>query len=764
MGSCYDFRPRSVIYCGAILIFIALQATAFAQYDLLARKDGSVAGDKVGWSVAGAGDINGDGVSDYIAGAPFADPAGLTTAGSVYVYSGSNGALLYQKNGTASAQALGYWVSGAGDVNGDGRADFIVASQTQAFVYSGATGVLLYQKGAGGPVATAGDVNGDGRADFLVSTLSQVYVYSGATGAILYQKTGGSAVAGVGDVNGDGRSDFLVGEQYADPGGLTNAGSVYVYSGATGAVLYQKNGTSAYDVFGNAAAAAGDVNGDGRPDFMVGARLANVSGPDDAGAAYVYSGANGSLLHMKGGTAGQHLGHAVAGAGDVDGDGRADFLASTVDASPGGLTGAGSVCLYSGASGALLHQFNGTAAYENLGYSLAGIGDINGNTRSDFILSGPNASPGGRLYAGSAYVYGSGGGAIDPCSPDVTAPTLVAKADKRITCGQSVVFDAPTVSDNCDPSPVVSVVSTTQTAGPGPDETTHTRTWKATDASGNVSALASQDVVYYCVTVSTERSQIAQSSATCASFASNTAADLTEVCYTVKGGKISRCTPNSFFYFVLVTAQGTNFTVDIVQSRTNVSIPFFDIARNGITVYDNCTAIGSGVSTSPGQAQVTFSAATIGKQYTIAVKYSSSSLSGAYVGSGGLSILQDYDFSARRNGVEFTRDADGFGLVNCAQTKHGSGATGSASVLETKSYPNPFNASTRIDFFLPTDGQVRVEIFNIMGQRVRNLVDDYRAAGEHSAIWNGYNRTGIVGAIPQNSTRKVSNFPREERL
>ena len=192
--------------------------------------------------------------------------------------------------------------------------------------------------------------------------------------------------------------------------------------------------------------------------------------------------------------------------------------------------------------------------------------------------------------------------------------------------------------------------------------------------------------------------------------------------------------------------QSSNFTVDIVQSRTNASIPFFQVARNGITVYDNCSAIGTGASTSLGQAQVVFSGATVGKQYTIAVKYSSSSLSGAYVGSGSLSILQDYDFSARRNGVEFTRDPDGFALANCGQTKNGHGPTGSALALEARSFPNPFNASTQIAFFLPEDGQVRVDIYNIVGQRVRTLVDDYRAAGEHSVLWSGTNDAGTVVA------------------
>src|SRR6185295_16995485 len=109
------------------------------------------------------------------------------------------------------------------------------------------------------------------------------------------------AVAGVGDLNGDGKSDFIIGAPYADPGGLTDGGSAYVYSGATGALLYQKDGTALGDNFGNAVAGVGDVNGDGVADFMVGAQTADPGGIFNAGAAFVYSGATGALLYQKNG-------------------------------------------------------------------------------------------------------------------------------------------------------------------------------------------------------------------------------------------------------------------------------------------------------------------------------------------------------------------------------------------------------------------------------------------------------------------------------
>ncbi|MGH8003719.1 MAG: FlgD immunoglobulin-like domain containing protein, partial [Limisphaerales bacterium] len=379
---------------------------------------------RLGFSVAGAGDVNGDGRADFIVGAPYADPAGVFNAGSASVFSGADGALLYQINGAVASNLLGAGVAGAGDLNGDGRADFLIGSLSQAFAYSGANGTLLYQKGGGPAVAGAGDVNGDGSADFIVGApyadpgglvdAGSAYLFSGATGALLYQKNGvaaadnlGNAVAGVGDGDGDGRADFIVGAQGADPGGLFNAGSAFVYSGASGALLYQKNGAAIVDLLGSSVAGAGDVNGDGRADFIVGARLADVGGLVDAGSALVYSGATGALLYQKNGSAvGQGLGRSVSGGGDLDGDGRADFILGASDADPAGLTDAGSAWVYSGATGGLLYQKNGTTAYDNLGSSVALAGDVSGDGKADFLIGVPFADPQNLFDAGSALVYG----------------------------------------------------------------------------------------------------------------------------------------------------------------------------------------------------------------------------------------------------------------------------------------------------------------------------------------------------------------------
>ena len=336
------------------------------------------------------GDVNGDGKADFIVGAYLDDPAGGgTDAGSAYVYSGADGSLLYQVSGDTAGDWFGYSVSMAGDVNGDGRTDFIVGayfddpagggtSAGSAYVFSGADGSLLYQR------------TGDTANDFF-----------------------GASVSGAGDVNGDGRADFIVGARLDDPvGGGTNAGSAYVFSGADGSLLYQRTGDTANDYFGYSVSGAGHVNGDGKADFIVGAW--GAGGGTDAGSAYVYSGADGSLLYQKtGDTAGDQLGISVSGAGDVNGDGVPDLIVGAFWDDPGGLSNAGSAYVFSGADGSLLYQVTGDTVGDNFGISVSGAGDVNGDGRADFIVGAYFDDPaGGGTDAGSAYVFSGADGSL----------------------------------------------------------------------------------------------------------------------------------------------------------------------------------------------------------------------------------------------------------------------------------------------------------------------------------------------------------------
>ncbi|NQU49811.1 MAG: FG-GAP repeat protein [Planctomycetes bacterium] len=428
------------------LLFLSLFTTSLpaqiigGEVRTIFRFDGELSSDALGQAVSGAGDVNGDGFPDLIAGAWAADPGGMVYAGSAYVYSGVDGSLIYQLNGSAAYEEFGVAVSTAGDVNADGFDDFIIGasgaspgglgSAGSAYVYSGFNGTLLFQlDGAdvsyqfGSAVSGAGDVNNDGFGDFIIGANSarsnglfssgSAFVYSGATGTLLFQYDGGAAwdlfghsVSGVGDVNSDGFDDFIIGAFSADPAAISAAGSAYVYSGANGSLLYQYNGSAAFDGLGESVSSAGDVDGDGNPDFIIGAKGTDIAGITNAGSAYVYSGATGLLLHeFNGNQVSSNFGFSVSHAGDFNGDGSADVIVGANGAAPEGLTNAGSAFVYCGATGALLFQANGDNSQDFLG-TVAAVGDVDSNGFDDIIVGASGNDPGFVTGAGSAYVYG----------------------------------------------------------------------------------------------------------------------------------------------------------------------------------------------------------------------------------------------------------------------------------------------------------------------------------------------------------------------
>jgi len=306
-----------------------------------------------GVSVSGAGDVDGDGHADLIVGARAYFNVG---DGFAQVFSGADGSSLYTFS-EGGQGTFGYSVSGAGDVNGDGRADLIVG----AFGY--------------------GD---DGLAR----------VYSGVDGSILYSFTGVSAgddlgfsVSGAGDVNGDGRADLIAGAPAADNNGA-DSGSALVFSGMDGSVLYTFNGDKANDRFGTSVSDAGDVNGDGYADLIVGT---NASSPE-SGFARVFSGADGSILYtFNGDNANDEFGYSVSGAGDVNGDGHADLIVGADGDDKNGAN-AGSARVFSGADGSILYTFYGDGendssnSPDSFGISVSGAGDMDGDGLADLIV------------------------------------------------------------------------------------------------------------------------------------------------------------------------------------------------------------------------------------------------------------------------------------------------------------------------------------------------------------------------------------------
>jgi hypothetical protein len=288
---------------------------------------GEAADDEFGNSVSTAGDVNGDGYSDVIVGAYV---NGAFDAGRSYIYFGGtsmDNSADVTMTGEAADDFFGYSVSTAGDVNGDGYGDVIVGAfrnddggdnAGKSYIYLGGTSmdnsadVTMTGEAAhdrfGLSVSAAGDVNGDGYSDVIVgadqndtegSIAGSAYIYCGGTSMdniADVTMTGeaefdnfGSSVSTAGDVNGDGYNDVIIGAYNNDAGG-SNAGRAYIYFGGTSMDIFADvtmTGEVAVDWFGKSVSTAGDVNGDGYSDVIVGADQ-NDAGGSNAGRAYLY--------------------------------------------------------------------------------------------------------------------------------------------------------------------------------------------------------------------------------------------------------------------------------------------------------------------------------------------------------------------------------------------------------------------------------------------------------------------------------------------
>ncbi|MZG31334.1 MAG: hypothetical protein F3741_11140 [Nitrospinae bacterium] len=392
--------------------------------------DGQSAGDSFGFSVASAGDFNGDGIDDIIVGAWNDDNSSASDSGSAFIFFGGvNGTKRADAdadvilNGQSAGDSFGVSVASAGDFNGDGKDDVIIGAPLDDNNFSSNSGSAFIFFGG-----ISGTKRADADADVILNGQSAGDEF-------------GHSVASSGDFNDDGKDDVIIGAHKDDNNSASDSGSAFIFfGGITGTKRADAdaniilNGQSAGDEFGRDVASAGDFNGDGKSDVIVGARLDDNNSTSNSGSAFIFFGgftgtkradADADVI-LNGQSDDDRFGGLVSSAGDFNGDGKGDVIIGAPADDNNAQSDSGSAFIfYGGITGTKRSDadadviLDGQSAGDGFATSFEGstgfhsqpiaAGDFNGDGTSDVIVGAYLDDNNSATDSGSAFIFfGSG--------------------------------------------------------------------------------------------------------------------------------------------------------------------------------------------------------------------------------------------------------------------------------------------------------------------------------------------------------------------
>jgi len=437
-------RHRSVLVCLSFvpLLLCGFPARAVARVMII---DNPIRMPFAGFasSMVAVGDLDGDGVSDYLIGAYDQPTKENEHQGRAFAFSGKTGKLLLtlEDPEPMSYAAFGFSVAAAGDLNKDGTPDFLIGAFGQdkasgkVFVFSGKNGKFLYAvqspqrqpgSGFGWAVASVGDCNNDTTPDFVVGAFAhdgdgKAFVFDGHTGKVLHtlappQTSGGASfawsLAGIGDLNKDGVSEVLIGAPYTMVEKIAVQGRAYVFNGKDGKLLYTLDDPQplAGEVFGWRVSSAGDLNKDGVPDMLIGAPYKDVGTTPAQGAALAFSGADGKFLFAFNNPVPKPyavFGYTILPGPDMNQDGVPEVLIGAPYQTVDQFHVQGEVFLFNGQDGRHLTTFDNPYPHQgsSFGYSISSPGDVNGDNIPDFAIGASGQIIMDKVAVGRVFVF-----------------------------------------------------------------------------------------------------------------------------------------------------------------------------------------------------------------------------------------------------------------------------------------------------------------------------------------------------------------------